>query len=392
MEYMAEPINDQISAVDNAVLTPFVRRILNREDAILLNWQHQPLTGGAEQASNLYRFSGTASIQGKEFPWSLILKIVQSPADGKGEPTSYSYWKREALAYQSGVLSQLPGGITAPRCFATEEKSNSAYWIWMEDVKDEIEGAWPLEQYGIVARCLGRFNGAYLAGTPLPDQPWVTRNWLRKYLDHAAPAVDRLIHSMEHPLIRRCLPGISAGFFQQIWDERLEVLDILEHLPQTFCHQDAFRRNLFYRKSPAGQPEVVAVDWSYNGIAPVGSEIGQLIHASMGFGAVPLADAYRLEKMALDGYMDGLSEAGWQGDPGMIRFGYTAFTYWRNAIGAFAGEMVPWMLDEQYHPFVEQVFGKPIEQVADDTGAIVEWVQYMYAQASRLKASVKEKG
>jgi len=149
---------------------------------------------------------------------------------------------------------------------------------------------------------------------------------------------------------------------------------------------------LFYRKSPAGQPEVVAVDWSYNGIAPVGSEIGQLIHASMGFGAVPLADAYRLEKIALDGYMDGLSEAGWQGDPGMIRFGYTAFTYWRNAIGAFAGEMVPWLLDEQYHPFVEQVFGKPIEQVADDTGAIVEWVQYMYAQASRLKASVKEKG
>jgi hypothetical protein len=50
------------------------------------------------------------------------------------------------------------------------------------------------------------------------------------------PAVDRLIHSMA-PLIRRCLPGISAEFIQQIWEERLEVLEIIEHLPQTFCHQ-----------------------------------------------------------------------------------------------------------------------------------------------------------
>ena len=388
---MSDSINPQLQDIDEAVLTHLVQRALNREEAKIHHWQYRPLIGGVELESSLYRFTGDAEVKGETLPWTIILKIIQSPAEGNGDPLSFRYWRREALAYQSGVLNQLPGGITTPQCFATEEKSIGAYWIWMEDVKDEIGDPWPVEQYGIVARCLGRFNGAYLAGRPVPDQPWVTRHWLRKYLEHAAPAVDCLIHSMDHPLIRRCLPGITAGFIQQIWDERLEVLDILEHFPQTFCHQDAFRRNLFFRHTLDEQPEVVAVDWSYSGIAAVGEEIAPLVHASLNFGAVPPGEAFKLEQIVLNGYMDGLREAGWQGDPDSIRFSYAATVYWRYALGAFAGEMVPWMLEEQYHAAIEQAFGKTMEQLADETAASLGWVQYIYDQASKLKAGLKEK-
>jgi thiamine kinase-like enzyme len=195
---------------------------------------------------------------------------------------------------------------------------------------------------------------------------------------------------MDHPLLRRCLPGISAGYIQRMWDERLEILALLEHFPQTFCHLDAFRRNLFYRHTPDQQPEVVAVDWSYSGIAAVGEEIAPLVHASLSFGAVPPEQALALEQIVLEGYLNGLSEAGWQADPDRIRFTYAATVYWRYALGAFAGEWVPWMLEESHHAAIEQAFGKSIEQIADDTAAILGWVQYIYDQAARLKAGLKE--
>jgi hypothetical protein len=387
---MARTIDDQISDVDRAVLTPLVRRILNQADAIISGWQVQPLTGGVEPASSVNKVTGDARVDGKVIPWSLILKVIQS-SEENGDPSNFRYWKREAQVYQSGILSQLPGGLTAPECFATEEKPDGAFWIWMEDVKDVIGGKWPLEHYGIAARCLGRFNGAYLAGLPLPDQPWVIRHWLRKYLEHAAPAVKRLVNSMDHPLIQRCLPGFTAGFTQQIWDERLEVLELLEHLPRTFCHQDAFRRNLFIRHSPNLEPELVAVDWSYSGIAPVGEEIAPLVHASLSFLEVPPADAFRLEQIVLDGYLDGLRDAGWQGDPDQIRFAFSASAYWRYALGGFAGEMVVLMLEEKYHPVIEQAFGKTVEQIADDVAATLEWAQYLYDQAVRLKTALENK-
>jgi Phosphotransferase enzyme family len=383
---MASTINDQISAVDNAVLAPFVRRILNREDVEILHWQFQPLTGGWDLSNSLYRYTGAAKGKGETFPWSLILKIIRY-SEENDDPSNFRYWKREAQAYQSGALSQLPGGITAPQCFATEEKSDGAFWIWMEDVKDEIGDPWPLEQYGIVARCLGRFNGAYLAGRPFPNGPWVTRNWLRSYLEQAAPTLKRLVNSMDHPLIRRALPSITANFLQKIWDERLEVLDILEHLPQTFCHQDAFRRNLFFRHTPDHQPEVVAIDWDRSGIAAVGEEIGVFMHVSLT--AMPLGEAYHLEQIVLDGYLDGLKESGWHGDPDLIRFSYAATIFWRYWIGAFAGEMVPDWLDDRNHAAIEQAFGMTMEQIADAIPPLLPWFEYMYDQASRLKAIIK---
>lgn len=113
------------------------------------------------------------------------------------------------------------------------------------------------------------------------------------------------------------------------------------------------------------------MDWSYSGIAAVGEEIAPLVHASLGFGAVPAEDAFRLEQIVLDGYIDGLREAGWQENSDMIRFSYVATVYWRYAIGGFAGEMVPWMLEERYHAAVEQAWGKTMEQLADETAGSI---------------------
>ena len=385
---MIEKIEEQLNAIDQTMLTPMVQRALGREDVEVTGWRYQPVIGGIEMSSSLYRFSGNARAADETLPWTLILKIVQAKPGNAEDPQGVWYWKREALAFQSGLLDDLPGGLTAPRCYEAAEHSGGTHWIWMEDVRDEVHEQWPLEYYGTVARCLGRFNGAYLAGKPLPDHPWLTRKHLRKYVEHAAPAVDLLLNSMDHPLIQRALPGLSAEFIQQIWEERHAILEAIERLPQTFCHLDAFRRNLFSRRAADGNDQVVAIDWSFLGIAAVGEEIAPLVNGSVAFGGVSPEDELKLEQIVLEGYLEGLRDAGWRGDADLVRFGYAATLYWRYAVGGFIGEMIPWMLDERHHATVEQAVGHSMQEGADKTAAQLAFFQYVYDQVHRLKATL----
>jgi len=51
----------------------------------------------------------------------------------------------------------------------------------------------------------------------------------------------------------------------RIWDEREWFYGVTEALPQTFCHQDAFRRTCPPRPE---HEQTVAIDWAGAGIAP----------------------------------------------------------------------------------------------------------------------------
>ena len=49
---------------------------------------------------------------------------------------------------------------------------------------------WGLEEYAYAARQIGQWNAAYLTGTALPDEPWLTRwhylDWLKGIDNQAA--------------------------------------------------------------------------------------------------------------------------------------------------------------------------------------------------------------
>jgi len=379
---MANRIEEQLEDIDQMTLTPFVQQVLDRADVEVDGWRCEPVVGGIDMSSGVYRFSGNGPANGEALPWTLILKVARETPDSRATPHHWRHWKREMLAYQSGLLDNLPGGLVPPRCYGAGEHRDGTTWIWMEEVRDEVHERWPLEYYGSVARCLGQFNGTYLTGKPLPDDHWLTRKHLRQYLESAAPAVELLLNSMDHPLIQRALPGISAEFIQEIWEERHDILETIEHLPQTLCHLDAFRRNLFSRRAADGSDQVVAVDWSFLGIAAVGEEIAPLVNGSVAFGAVSPTEELELERIVLEGYLEGLHDAGWRGNPDLVRFGYAATLYWRYAVGGFVGEMIPWMLDEGHHAAVEEAMGHSMEEDAEQ----LAFFQYEYEQVHRLKA------
>jgi hypothetical protein len=371
----------QLAAIDGATLTPLVRSVLSSETVEVLNWHCEQLHGGAGAGNAVYHFAGQGRDQGQEVPWSLILKTIH-PAGGNPNASAWNYYRREADAYQSGWLDDLPGGLAAPRCFGVVEHPDGACWIWLEDVTDEIGSRWPLEQYAIVARHLGQFNGAYLVDRPLPSWPWLSSGWLRGYIALSAPAIPLVRDSLDHPLVRRTWPGDASDRLFRLWEERDLFLDALDRLPQTLCHLDMFRRNLFARRTANSDDQTVVIDWSYPGRAAIGQELVPLVLAGVAFNEVDVAQAQALEDIVYEGYLEGLHQAGWRGDPRQVRLGYTAASL-RYRLAELAKAM-SLMLDESQHFWAERVFGRPMEESQDHWAQVGDLVDSLTDEAREL--------
>ncbi|MBI3243161.1 MAG: hypothetical protein HYZ49_12785 [Chloroflexi bacterium] len=358
-------VEECLPAIDRATLTPRVQRALNSETVELNDWTLQPIHSGFEVRAGVYRLIGRAHDHERAVPWSLILKIVRpAPGSSEDDPHDWNYLKRDALAYQSSLLADLPGGLAAPRCFAVLEQAEGEIWIWLEEVRDDIGSKWPLLRYGLAARHLGRFNGAYLNGRSLPHWPWLSREWLRVLVTQAAPAMAQLPSVLNHPLLCRLYPDdVAEGIFR-LWADREPLLSALDRLPRTFCHRDAFRRNLFARRGADGQEQTVAIDWVFAGAGAIGEEAVAPVAATLGFREVDLAEAAELEKVVFENYLAGLRDSGWEGDSRLARFGYAAAAPLRYCLGG-TRNLLPVMLDESQHPRFEKMWGDPIHVYAD---------------------------
>jgi len=353
------PPNPKLKTIDSVMLNPLVRQSLDRGETEVIDWKYETLHGGSFN-SEIYRFSGNARHRGEVLPWSLILKIIHSP-NGEDDPNSLGYCKREALAYQSGLLDELPGIICAPRCFGLVEQSSLEIWLWIEEIVDELSGSWSLDQYGNVARHLGLFNGVYFEKQSLITQPWLAKGRLRAWVGNAAPEIPPNV--LAHPLVSRVWPNDIYEWILRVWSEHETWIDSIERQPQTLAHLDAFRRNLFARRDKQGNLQTVMIDWAFVGSAAPGEEIAPLVAASLNFLDFDIAQARALDQVVFEGYLEGLREAGWRGDPQAVRSTYAAASILRYCIGVSG---VAFMIaDESHRSLLEQIFGHPLEELVD---------------------------
>ena len=356
---MVMPSNPNLEAIDTVMLTPLVHQSIQVGEAEIIDWKRETLYGGSHN-SEIHRFSGTARDRSEILPWSLILKIIRSP-DGQDDPAALSYWKREALAYQSGLLDQLPGRICAPRCFGIVEQSGLEIWLWMEEIIDEIRGSWSLDHYGNVARQLGQFNAAGFGKQAQFTQPWLTKGLLRDWVGDTAPELPPNV--LAHPLVSLVWPNDIYEWMLRVWSEHEAWIDNIEHQPQTLAHLDAFRRNLFSRWDKQNNLQTVMIDWAFAGSAAAGEEIAPLVAASLNFLEFDSTQAKALDQVVFEGYLEGLREADWRGNPRAVRSTYAAASILRFSIGVSG---VAFMIaDESQHSLLEQIFGHPLEELAD---------------------------
>jgi hypothetical protein len=355
---------------------------LKSETFEVTDWDYEQVYGGAGAGSAIYRFAGQGRDQGQSVSWSLILKTV-CPGKDNVRVSAWNYYKREADAYQSGWLDDLPGGLGAPRCFGVVEHPDGTCWIWLEQVTDEIGYRWPLEHYGVAARHAGQLNGAYLVQRSLPAWPWLSSGWLRHNVENCAPALPLLRDSLDHPLVRRWYPGDASDRFFRLWEERDLFLGALDRLPQTLCHLDVFRRNLFARKTADGDDQTVAVDWAFVGRSAVGEELVPLVPASLIFYEVGLDKAQALEEIAFEGYLKGLRDVGWRGDPRQIRLGYAAAASLRYKFNDI-GRWLAVVLDENLHAMILHTMGRPIGEVFGHVAQVGRFADRLADEAREL--------
>ena len=318
-----------IRDIDPAMLLGPVRQLLDSSASEILDWEYLPVRYINTEVANLgvHRLKGTARDPEGDRPWSLVLKVVEAPIH-EADPTFWNYHRREILAYEEGLLDDLPGSISAPRWLGIDKYPGSICWLWLEDVEAPARPAWSLAEYGLVARHLGQFNGAYLTGHPIPRAAWLSRNWMRGWLDHYVPTNQDVLQRIQaeefwnHPVLRSAFPRRITDDILRLWASYDGLLRTLDRLPQTFCHLDAYRPNLFLRQDAHASDQTVAVDWVFTGIAAVGEEIANLLAASLIWLEHDAREARDLDEAVFSGYLNGLRDSGWHGDARLVRLGY----------------------------------------------------------------------
>jgi hypothetical protein len=306
---------------------------------------------------------------------SRIVKVVRHGTDADpdqlwvsgAEPEHRNYWKREWLAFASGLLDALPGGLRAPRTALTTEPSADECWIWMEDVVGRLGAEWDLDDFDAAAFDLATTQAAYATRrSELPGQPWLARRWLRGWTEASvgnAAAIDDDSGWVDDRLASmRPLRARAAA----LWAAREELLGIVEAAPPTVTHCDFWPANLI----AADDGTTVAIDWSQVGIGALAQDLDQLTLDTVWMQVRPGESLDALEAHVMPSYLSGLRSSGVEVDERQLRHWYAAAASVRYV------PMLGFQAVNAAHPdrvvAAEQRYGRPFADIVADKARVIE--------------------
>ncbi len=310
--------------LDDVTVRGLARRVRGGSAGRPLRWDLEPLVNPLHPASRLYRLRVSDRPEGAGAVWTVILKVVP--------PRPTAEQRREAHIYRSAMLDALPPGLRAPRCWWVQERADGSTWLWLEEVS---AGAahWSVARLALAAQHLGRWNGSYLAGAPLPARPYLSSGWLAAWIEANAPAIARLQEARREPPVLRAYAPEVCDRILSLWEHRVELLAGLARLPSTLCHHDAHPGNLVASLRD-GREETVLLDWQFAGPGAVGGDAAPLLGATLTEGTLAASQAAPLDRAISAGYLAGLREAGWAGDERLARAGYAGVAGLRYTVGS----------------------------------------------------------
>jgi hypothetical protein len=316
---MTQEMLERLKTIDLAVLTHAVRQDLHSPSFKLTDWSVKRLSDkGAMNPDGLWLINGVGTDSEGLRSWAMVVKVLLSQ-EQEIPPGNIMYWKREFLLAQSGLAEHLPGPVKAPRFYRVEETHDGA-WIWMEQVENSRPGTWGIEDYAFAARQLGHWNGMYVTGSPLPDEPWLARQHYRSVQYDINPEL-----IWQFPLHQKHVSAEIRLRFDRLWAERETFFRVIEAMPQVFSHFDSQRRNLIIRKDKNGKDELVLLDWSMCGPGALGGELCSFVGWSVVFIEWPSSKVAQLDEAAFTSYLQGLRDAGWSGNADLVRLGYLSW-------------------------------------------------------------------
>ena len=375
-------------------VTRIVRCTLSRPEATILSWHSEPIAYASvgPDSRGLFRLSGTALSAGKLYGWEVILKVFRPLPDRSTTlPTSDHYWKREALAYTSGLLDTLPEGLVAPCCYDVEEMADGSLWLWLELVQSHLSPPWPLSRFQLAAYHLGVFNGQYLVGRSLPCHAWLSNGMTRIWAEENAYTLDLIGQedAWESFPLRQAFPHPVRHRLLRLWNERHVNYGALDSLPKTICHHDAGHRNLFADQTEAGTERTLLIDWELVGYGAIGEELANLFAPAIINFEIGPDKAEALASAIVDGYIEGLRAIGWQGDTRLVRLGFAISAIFRWAFAA-AGWPVAIVTDKsgQAERQTLEQWGRPMDQVYLQWAGLTYYLLNLADEADELRKAM----
>ncbi|TLS50736.1 DUF1679 domain-containing protein [Paenibacillus antri] len=319
--------NDIAKEIDVDRLQAISNRILTEESAVLMDWSCHPIGPRANNfvTAGVFRISGNTRLRnGAVRAWSVIVKVVREDPR-RDDPAHYNYWRREILVYDSELLRNLPANIVAPQCYGIDGQVDGSVWLWLEDIPHERR-TWGWDDYRYAAGKLGEFHAAYLTGHPLPEAPWLNKQWLRSWIKECIRYRDVPDPQAMASLLsdRR-----SASLIQRF--TRLEGsigawLQALEQLPRTLSHQDVYEHNTMLDAARQEEGKLAVIDWQFASISGIGEDLGRFLGLAVSRGDVPVERFGEYRELFMSSYIGGMKRSGWGGDETLPRIGcFAAF-------------------------------------------------------------------
>jgi hypothetical protein len=239
----------------------------------------EPLRGGALNpvTGGIWRVRGAVG--------SAILKILTAPSadrdrgwESSDAPAHWNYWRREAEALSSGLAATAyaEAGLAGPELL-TAVVHPRAIELWCA----EATGVPGTEQRGPdmvrLAERLGAGQAAWVDA--VPGEPWLSRRWLRQYVESKPVAPAR--KDWDHPLVAAVWPESLRKRLRLLWKHRHQLVERVESLPRTLAHLDVW---------PANVVGDTLLDWAFVGDGAVGEDVGNLVPDAFFDGFLPLED------------------------------------------------------------------------------------------------------
>jgi hypothetical protein len=281
------------------------------------------------------RITGEAeTLDGGRMAWSAVAKSTSGPGLRAA--------RRELAAYRSGVASSDPAaGLRAPALLGSLDEEDRVE-VWLEEIRDDYGGAWPIERFGLAARHIGAWD-ARMARAGLPaefdsEDAWAERHGQPERVAEVLGELSALAHESGAQEVAAALDDVGFSRTHRLIESTGPRIELLAGFEQTPLHHDLVRSNLF----ATGESITLAIDWENVGRGPLGVDMAPLVIGSVRRGEASGDDLDLLESAVLGGYLEGLGALGTQlGDEVRRAYGLAVGLRWHVVLGTISSALDP---------------------------------------------------
>lgn len=324
---MPTDVIDRVRLLDQAVLFPVVRGVLNDESATPISgWTIETIGGSVGPGTlGIFRIAGEANTDRGPRPWSVVAKVLD--LDATSEMFAKVSPVREINAYESGLLTTISSTTTpensfrAAKHYGVKEIDDLGSILWVEDLSAAPPLPWDDDTYLEIARQIGHFNANWELNPP-EKQPWFLSDLLATYRQTLVNRYESIRDYLDDSFVQRVATPEVIQNMVNLTNVVPSVNALLNTGPRPLSHLDAQPRNLFPIRLENGGIETVAIDWSSVGYAPLGTDAALVIGSTMTWFDLDAEHGVRLHTRALSRYLGGLEETGWHGNTNLVRLAY----------------------------------------------------------------------